>query len=122
MANFDNERLLGIATELQSTQSRHAALFPRTEDPQFRRLLELSRKWWVEWYAAGLHDIARDEEQDALELEFCDRLAVLETAMVNCAGVAGCKRFLAWAQTEDPDYVPPMFEGCSAWEEAEARA
>ena len=67
-------------------------------------------------------DIARDKEQDSLELALCDRLAMLETAIVSCAGVAGFERFLAWARTEDPDYVPPMVDGCSAWEEAGAHA
>jgi len=111
MSKFDYERVYAIAADLRLVLERHDSLLAGTIAPQFRELLELSRKWWIEWLAAGLHDIVRDREQDALELTFCDRLAVLESAMLELAGVAGCKRFLAWAQVRRSDYMPPMMDG-----------
>jgi hypothetical protein len=105
MPVFDTQRAHAIAEQLREQLDDHATLLSRTEDPVFQQLIGISRQWWVEWLASGLHDIARDKECDALEMAFQDRLAVLEAAMVEAGGMESFDRFVTWAQSEMPEFV-----------------
>jgi hypothetical protein len=114
---FDTDRAYRITADLRWRLDQHAILLTYTDNPVFRQLIGISRQWWTEWNASGLHDIARDTECDALELAFTDRLAVLEAALVAVGGKDAFWEFVNWARHELPEYSEPM-----VWDEEEEEA
>ena len=74
----------------------HLALVERTTDPLFLQLIELSKRYFVLWYAQGLMESAAPDDSD---LEFAS----------HCRGYRGCDKaagrrgwdaFAAWAVSQ----------------------
>ena len=77
----------------------HGALVERTMDPLFLQLIELSKRYFVLWYAPGLMESAAPDDSD-LELASHATAGDIEVEIIGAAGRRGWDAFAVWAVSQ----------------------
>jgi hypothetical protein len=105
---MDDARVTGIGQGLAETIERHAELASRTDDPVFLKYIELSKRYFVLWYAQGLIEESAPGDVD-LEVASHSAVGDIETEAIKLAGPEGFDRFEEWALAQNVGWWTPEY-------------